>query len=127
MSVNNISSTVRSAMCDAFVDALDSGAGTAHIRVYTASYVTLLAEFDFPNPAFGAAAAGVATANTIVDEGSAPATGTAAVYRAVDRDGNTHHEGTVSTSGADINFNTVSINTGDPLSITSLTATQPAA
>lgn len=131
MAVNNISTTVRNAMCDAAVDLFDQSggspsAGNGKIRIYTAAFGTLLAELDFGDPAFGAAATGVATANTITDEASAPASGTAAVCRLVDSGDNTMWEGTVSTSGADINLNTTTITTADVVSITSMTVTMPA-
>jgi hypothetical protein len=78
-------------------------------------------------PAYGAAAAGVATANAIGDDTDADATGTAAVGRAKDRDNTTCHDFTIGTSGEDLNLNTVSITSGDTVSITAATITMPAA
>lgn len=126
MAINNIATSVRNSMCDALVDAIDAGAGTSHLRIYTSAFGTLLAELDFANPAFGAASSGTATANTITDETSAPATGTAAVIRVIDRNGTTVFEGTAGTSGTDLVLNTTSITTGDRVTVSSATITMPA-
>jgi hypothetical protein len=128
MAINNIATGVRNAMADAFVDAIDTGTTDTggDIAIFTAAFGTLLAEPEFGNPAFGAAASGVATANAISDDPSAANTGTAAVLRLRDRDNATVAEGTVSTAGADLNLNTVSITSGDIVAITAATITQPA-
>ncbi len=118
----------RNAMCNALVDLLDVGSGqaTGDLRFYTAAFATLLATLLFSNPAFGNAATGVATANSITADSSADATGTAAVWRMRDRDAGTVLEGACGTSGSDINFNTVSWTSGDNISVSSLTVTVPA-
>lgn len=127
MALNNLSIAARNAIVDALVDQIDVGSGgSGKIRIFTAAFGTLLAELDFSSTAFGAASAGTATANTITDDSSANATGTAAVCRIIDKNGSTVFEGTVGTSGADINFNSVSITTGDRISISSMTVTMPA-
>ncbi len=128
MAINNISTTVINGMCDFFVDAIDTGSTDTggDCNIYTAAFASLLAEPEFSAVSFGAAAAGVATANAITDEASAPATGTAAVLRLQDRDNATVAEGTVSTAGADLNLNTTSITIGDTVAITSATITMPA-
>lgn len=128
MAINNISTTVRNNMCDAFVDAIDVGTTdpTGDVRIYTAAFAAILAEMTFSNPAFGAASSGVATANAITDDTSADNSGTAAVGRFRDRNNATVAEFTVGTSSADLILNTVSITAGDRVSITSATITQPA-
>lgn len=126
MAINNISSAARSAMCDALVDLVDGGSGQGKIKIYTGSFAAQLAELLFTDPAFGAASNGVATADTISDEDSALDTGTAAVCRITNSDDTVIWEGTVGTSGADINLNTTSITTGDRISISSFTVTMPA-
>lgn len=128
MAINNIATGVRNSMCDALVDAIDAGTTDAagDFQIYTAAFGTLLAELAFSNPAFGAAATGTATANSITDDSSANATGTAAVCRIRDRDNATVFEGTVGTTGADLNLNTTSITSGDTVSISSMTVTMPA-
>ena len=129
MAMNNISTNARNGMANSIVDLLDSGTtnSTGRLRIYTSGFSTQLAELNFSNPAFGAAASGVATASAITDDSSADATGTAAVCRCVDRDAATVWEGTVGTSGADLNLNTVAITSGDTVSVTSMTVTAPAA
>lgn len=126
MAINNIATSVRNAMCDAFVDQIDVGSGTAVLRIYNAGFSTLLAELSFSSTAFGSASNGTATANSISDDTSANATGTASVFRVLNKDGTTVFEGTVGVSGADINFNSVSITSGDRISISSMTVTMPA-
>lgn len=127
MALNNYSTAARNAIADGLADQVDTGTTDASgdILIYTAAFGTLLAELTFSNPAFGAASSGVVTANSITDDTSANATGTAAVCRIRDRDNGTVVEGTVGTSGADLNLNTVSITSGDTVSITSATITAP--
>lgn len=130
-----ISTAVRNAMVDAFVDKIDEGAGAGTIVIRTgtapaattdADSGTLLATLTFSDPAFGAAASGTATADTITDDASIDATNTAGYWRIKDSDGEVHAQGSVGTSGADINFNSLSFVAGGTCSITSLTVTQPA-
>lgn len=132
MAVNNISTAVRNAMCDAFVDQIDAGTGAGLLQIYTTAFGTLLATLVFSDPAYGAAAAGVAQESAITDDSSADATGTAAVFRvSTSNDGATPlatcFEGTVGTSGADLNFNSVAFVSGDQISVTDLPVTMPAA
>lgn len=125
MAINNLSNAARSAACDAIVDLIDAG-GAGTLKIYTASFSTLLATLTFSATAFGSASNGTATASAITDDSSADATGTAAVFRVASGAGTTIFEGTVGTSGADINFNTVAFVSGAVISITSLTITMPA-
>lgn len=125
------------AALDAIVDRLDSGsAGT--IKIYTASQAatadtalgaqTLLATLTYSATAYGAASNAdptVATAASITSDSSADATDTAAWARHASGGGTTIFDCTVGTSGADINFNTVSFVSGATIAISSLTVTQP--
>lgn len=126
MPLNNIATTVRNAMCDALVDAIDAGAGAGTLGIYTSAFGTLLATLTFSDPAFGAAASGVATANAITDDSSADATGTAAVLRIRDSSPATVVEGTVGAGSGDLSLNTTSITTGDRVACSSATVTMPA-
>lgn len=120
---------------NAELDALAPLANNGYIRIYsgsipatpeTAASGTLLAELRFGATAFGAAASGVITANAITQDSSANNTGTAGYYRALQSDGTTAlWDGTVGTSGADLNLNSTSINSGVIVQITSLTVTLP--
>jgi hypothetical protein len=86
----------------------------------------ILAELTMNSTAFGAASNGVATANAITSDTSANNTGTAAWFRLFESDGTTVIcDGTVGTSGDDMNLNTVSIVSGANVSISSATFTMP--
>jgi hypothetical protein len=121
----------RNAELDAFAPLANNG----YIRIYsgaqpatpeTAASGTLLAELRFNATAFGAAAAGVITANAITDDSSADNTGTAGYFRALKSDGTTAlYDGSVGTSGAELNMSTTSIVAAAVVSITSLTITNP--
>lgn len=116
----------RNAACNAIVDLLDAGSGPGTLSFYTTSFALLLAVLTFSDPAFGNASSGTATADAITADSSANASGTAAVWRVADSDANSVLEGTAGTSGADINFNTVTWTAGDNISVSSLTVTVPA-
>lgn len=85
----------------------------------------LLAELVFNATAFGASAAGVASANAITQDSSANATGTATWFRALKSDGTTViFDGSVGTSGANLNLNSVAIQIGAAVSVTSFQYTE---
>lgn len=68
----------------------------------------------------------IATFASITADSSADATGTAAFFRILTQSGGTViAQGTVGTSGCDLNLNTVSITSGSNVSITSATITLP--
>ncbi len=90
----------------------------------TAASGTLLATLTLPKSAFGSAATGVITANTIAQV-NAVATDTAGWARVADADGNAIMDVDVGTSGATINLNTTAIVSGGPVAITSATLTVP--
>lgn len=74
---------------------------------------------------FGAASNGVITlANTPLTQAAA-ATGTASFFRITTSAGTVVLQGTVGTSGAQLNLNTVSITSGVNVTITSGTVTMP--
>ncbi len=82
----------------------------------------LLAELTFGNPAFGAPASGLITANAIT-AATAAATGTAAWFRTVKSDNTPVLDGSVGTSGCDLNLSSVAIQQGGNVSVTSFTYT----
>ena len=85
---------------------------------------TLLAELRWNATAFGAAASGVATANAITGA-TAGATGTATWFRALESDGTTPvFDGSVGSSGANLNLNSVAISSGAAVSVSAYTYTQ---
>jgi hypothetical protein len=119
------------AAADAVTALLNSGKlriydGTQPATADTAvSTQALLAELTFNATAFGAASAGVATANSITADTSANASGTASWFRAVKSDGTTTvFDGSVGTSSADLVLNSVAISSGAQVSVTSFTYTE---
>lgn len=128
-------------LCDALVDDIDAGAGAGTLKIYddtggvpadadaSLGTAVLLATLTFSDPAFGdaadAAPGATATASAITDDSSADATGTAAFFRVLDSNLNVKMQGTVATSGGDLNLNVVSIVAGANVSVTSMTVTVP--
>jgi hypothetical protein len=125
------STTLRNAQLDAITTAVGTSgilriySGTRPANVAAAISGTLLAECVCNASAFAAAASGgVLTANAISNDSSANASGTASHYRLFRSDGTTAViDGDVSTSGADLNLDNTSINSGQVVSITSFTIT----
>lgn len=122
----------RNAAVDAIVDRLDSAAGTVEIRTGSqpasandAATGTLLATLTLPAPAFGAGSTGTATASAISTV-QGVAAGTAGWFRAKTNGGATVVDGSVGTSGEDLNLNTTTISVGVDVSITAWTITVPA-
>lgn len=115
--------------------AIDAGTA-AIITIYDGSQPTdadtaigaqvLLATLTMNATAFGAVSDSTPgaemTAAAITADASADATGTAAWFRLLTQAGGTTiMDGSVGTSGADINFNTVSFTAGSQIEITSMT------
>lgn len=130
-----ISDLARNAAVDAVAELIDGGSGAGYIEIRTgsaptnttdASTGTLLATLPMSDPAFGAAASGTATASAITSDTNIDNTGTAAHFRIFDSNDVCIMQGSVGTSGADINFDSVSFVSGGTAAITSLTLTQPA-
>ena len=119
--------SVRNAIADAVVDLIDAGSGAGKLIFYTANTGTALATLTLSDPAFGAAASGVATASAITsntDTGS----GTVTWFKVVDSDDNIVFEGDVTdddTGTGSIQLSSVALGTGDTVSVSSLTYTAP--
>ncbi len=122
---------IRNAALDAF-DTLNSG----KLRIYDSTQPTdadtalgaqvLLADLALNATAFAAASAGSKAANSITDDSSADATGTAA-WGSLLTSGNVRKlDYSVGTSGANLNMNSVAISSGATVSVTSFTITQAA-
>jgi hypothetical protein len=106
-----------------FLDIYD-GAQPATANTAVTSQV-LLATMPLPTPAFGAAVNGVATANAIASNPSATATGTAAWCRVTKADHTTVlFDGSVGTTGCNLNLGSTSIVATGRVTINSLTYTQ---
>ena len=129
---NNLkmSSTAVNAQADALSDLLDNG----YLRIYDGTQPAnantaittqvLLAELRFNATAAPAASSGVLTMNSITQDSSANNTGTATWFRALKSDGSTVvFDGSVGTSGCDLNLGSTSITSGASVAVTSMTFT----
>lgn len=143
-----ITTAARNAACNAIVDLLDAGSGAATLEIWDAvagddhptlaagtaitdddTNYKLLAVCTFSDPAFGNSGAvnpGEAVAASITQDSSVNKSGTASFWRAKDSDGNVVLQGSIGTSGADLNFNTVTFVSGGTCQITSFKVTVPA-
>ena len=126
----SLTTTVRNNMLDQITTAISTSGllriydGTPPANVGTAlSGNTLLATLPLSSTAAPGASAGVLTFSTITADSSADATGTASFFRLLTSGATAVVQGTVGTSGADINFNTVSFTSGSNVAVSSLTIT----
>lgn len=124
-----ISDTMINAEATAAAALFNSG----YLRIYTGTQPanantalsgnTLLATLRFNATAF-TNANGVLTANAITSDTNAAATGTAAFFRAFESDGTTVlMDGSVGTSGANMNIAATTINAGQTVSCSSFVHT----
>ena len=131
-----IATASNNAVCDALVDLIDGGAAAGTIQIRSgiqpatanlAATGTLLGTLTWGDPAFGAAAAGVATANSITSDTSADASGTATWARILDSDSNTIFDCDAgeAADSATITLNSKTISAGVEIEITSFTVTHP--
>ncbi len=125
------SNEAANAGCDAMAALANSG----KLRIYDGSQpanadaaiggANLLAELTMNATAFAGAVAGVATANAITQDSAADFTGTATWFRVWKSNGTSPlWDGTVGTSGADLNLNSVAISAGAAVAVTSFTLTE---
>jgi hypothetical protein len=118
---------------NAMLDTITTRAGaSALLRIYNGTRpatagtaTTLLAQLTCNATFAPAASAGVLTLNSITQDSSADATGTATWFRIVKSDGTTFVlDGDVGTSGSDLNLVTTSIVATQPVSVTSFVITE---
>lgn len=116
---------------NALLDLLAAQCNSGYLRIYSGTQPatadtaitsqTLLAELRFAATAFGAAASGTATAAAIATV-AASATGTAAWCRLLESDGTTVVcDGSAGTASANVVLNSVAIQQGADVSVSSLT------
>src|SRR5688572_16244880 len=127
-----LGATSRNLALDAALDQMDSG----KFRVYDGSQPTdadtalgaqvLLADLTFGADSFAAASAGSKAANAITQDSSADASGTASWCSLLTSGSVRKMDMSAGTSGANVNFNSVSISSGAAVSCTSLTITMAA-
>ena len=130
----SITTSARSVAADAVVDLVDAGTPPGLLKLYSGSVpadvnaglggATLLGTLTFSTTAFGAASSGVATAASITSDTSADATATATFFRITNAAGTAIIQGTVGTSGCDLNLSSVSITLGGTIAVSALTYTQ---
>jgi hypothetical protein len=116
---------------NAQLDQVTTAVGTSgKLRIYDGSrpatggtVTNLLAELPCSATFAPAAAGGVLTLNAITQDSSADATGTATWFRIVTSANAFVMDGSVGTSGADLNLNSTSITVGGTVSVTSFTIT----
>lgn len=125
---------------DAGINAVAATLNGGSVRIYSGTAPadadaallgnTLLAQLTLGNPAFGAAASGVVTANAITADTSADATGTPTFFRLLASNGTTVvYQGTAGATGAELNLSGLSsgqIVAGGSVSVSSLTISQAA-
>ncbi len=121
------STTLRNAKLDAITTAVGA---SGKLRIYDGSRpatggsaTTLLAELTLNATFAPGASSGVLTLNSITSDTSADATGTATWFRIVTSGGTFVIDGSVGTSGSDLNLNTTSIVSGATVAVTSFTIT----
>lgn len=122
------STTVRNAM----LDAITSAAGaSALLSIYDGvrpatggTETTLLAQLTCNATFAPAASGGVLTLNSITQDSSANATGTATWFRITTSGATFVLDGNVGTSGSDLNLTTTSIVATQPVSVTSFVLTE---
>ena len=122
----------RNAACNAVVDLCDGGTGAGALEFKTSGGTSTkgngqVCDMAFNNPAFGAAATGVATmaTGTAVEDTNADGGTTTKAYW-YDGDDAPILTCSVGTSGEDINLTSVIIAATETVTITSMTYTVPA-
>lgn len=125
-----LSTAARNAALDAITSGIGASgllsiySGTAPATAATAlAGNTLLAQLALSATAAPAASGGVLTLNAIATQSSAPATGTATFFRLTTSGGTCIVQGSVGTSGADLNMNSVAISSGAAVAVSSFVLT----
>lgn len=115
---------VKNARLDAVVAQIDAGAGAGVLQIGTTSMASILAEITLNDPS-GTSSGGVLTFSGFPkSDTSANNTGTAAAARIRDSNGVDIITGlSVGTTASDINLDSVSITSGQTVTITSATIT----
>lgn len=116
---------VKNARLNAVRDQIDGGTGAGILQIGTSGMATVLAEITLNDPCAAGASGGVLTFSGFPkSDTSANATGTAAAARIRDSSGTDCITGlTVGTAGSDINLDSVSITSGQTVTINSATIT----
>lgn len=131
-----LTEAARNAACDAIVDLVDAGAGAGYCEIKSSASTTggtpgannEVATVAFADPAFGAAASGVASLASDMSPDTDATGGTASHYTVFDSDNTACWQGSVTATGGggDLELSSVSIGAGDTVTISSFTVTVPA-
>jgi hypothetical protein len=122
----HMSTTLRNALLDAINAVIGSGghllikSGTQPANVAASDAGTVLATLSLASTPLLAASGASASFDTITGDTSADNTGTATWFSVQTSDGTRVLEGSVGTSGADLNVNSTSITAGQEVDVTSL-------
>lgn len=115
---------LRNVLADAIDAEVNTGVGTAELRFETSADAEV-ATIPLQNPAFGAAAAGTITLQGTPIQDTTATGGTVAQFSIYDRDATKQLEGTVATSGGDINMSSLVVGANDTVELTSFSITVP--
>lgn len=128
----------RNAAAEAIAAEVDSGTTDPNgkLQLWSGTYPTeigdtpsgsLLAEFDYENPSFGAPSNGAVSAQGLPKTTTGLDDGEVTWYRVLDRDGTPVWDNdSVGTSGTALELNTTTISTGVDVTMNSHTLTMPA-
>lgn len=118
------STAVKNARMTAVRDQIDGGSGAGVLQIGTAGMATVLAEITLNDPCATIASGVLTFSGFPKSDTSANATGTAAAARIRDSAGTDCITGlTVGTSGSDINLDSVSVTSGQTVTINSAAIT----
>lgn len=121
------SASLKSARMVAVITKLDAGSSFAFMEICSSSYAAILATLVLPKPSFAESGGVLTMLGVPVADLAADNTGTAAIARVKDSDGNVIVSGlTVGTSATDIVLNAVSLTAGQNVSLSSGTITHSA-
>ena len=116
---------VRNALADLIATKVDTGAGTAKVRIRAST--TTLVDIDLAATPFGAAASAVITAAGLPKEGTVTGAGSADNFQVLDQDGNSVFAGSVTATGGggDMTLSSVTLAINDVVRINTFTYTAP--
>jgi len=118
---------LKSARMAAVIAAVDAGAGPGTLEICSAGYAAVLATIALADPSFTESGGIITMAGVPRSDSSADNTGTAAVARIKDSNGNVVVSGlTVDVDTGDIQLNYLSITAGENVTITAGTITHAA-
>jgi hypothetical protein len=111
----------------AVIAAVDAGAGPGTLEICSASYAVVLATITLADPSFVESAGVITMAGVPRSDSSADNTGTAALARIKDSNGNVVVSGlTVDINTGDIQLNSTAVTAGQSVTITAGTITHAA-